>query len=123
MTTTTRLSLLGAGILIAIGLVLLWPITGSERWEITLDEKLAAGKASYLARRSAQAADKGPNILLMLADDLGRYDLSLYGDTAATTPNIDALASEGVHFTTAYATAAICAPSRAARGPTGSTLT
>lgn len=114
MTTTTRLSLLGAGIPIAIGLVLLWPIPGSERWEITLDERLAAGKASYLARQSADASGKGPNILLILADDLGRYDLSLYGQTAAITPNIDALARNGVHFTTAYATAAICAPSRAA---------
>jgi arylsulfatase A-like enzyme len=103
--------ILGLG---ALAAALLWPISTSERWEIGSDKRLAAGKASYLARLSAQSSDNHPNVLLILADDLGRYDLSVYGHTAAHTPNIDGLASNGVQFTAAYATAAICAPSRAA---------
>lgn len=52
--------------------------------------------------------------MLLLADDLGFNDLSVQGSQAIPTPRIDALAEEGVRFTSAYATAATCSPSRAA---------
>src|SRR5579884_1617910 len=59
----------------------------------------------------AQAARK-PNILLILADDLGYGDLGCYGQKKIKTPNIDRLAAEGMRFTQAYAGATVCAPSR-----------
>jgi arylsulfatase A-like enzyme len=54
-----------------------------------------------------------PNVILIVADDLGYMDLSIMGSTYYETPNIDRLAKEGMLFTNAYASAANCAPSRA----------
>lgn len=59
-----------------------------------------------------QAKDK-PNILFILADDMGYGDLGCYGSTQVKTPNLDALAAKGVRFTDAYVSASVCAPSRA----------
>ena len=60
-------------------------------------------------------SDRPPNIVLILADDLGWNDISMNGPNPTTqTPNIDALAAEGVTFTQGYAANATCAPSRAA---------
>ena len=53
-----------------------------------------------------------PNIIYILADDLGYGDLSCYGQTKFKTPNIDALAKEGMLFTQHYSGSAVCAPSR-----------
>ncbi|MCB9384789.1 MAG: arylsulfatase [Bryobacterales bacterium] len=53
-----------------------------------------------------------PNILFILADDLGLGDLGCYGQRRLQTPNIDKLASQGMRFTQAYAGATVCAPSR-----------
>jgi len=55
-----------------------------------------------------------PNIVLILADDLGYADVSCYGRRDFTTPNIDHLATEGVRFTQAYANSAVCTASRVA---------
>ena len=55
-----------------------------------------------------------PNILIVVADDLGYGDIGVNGSGLIRTPNIDQLASEGVRFTSGYVTAAVCAPSRAA---------
>jgi arylsulfatase A-like enzyme len=60
---------------------------------------------------TATAAEK-PNIVLILADDLGYGDVSCYGATHVKTPNIDRLAAEGIRFTDAHAVAATCTPSR-----------
>jgi arylsulfatase A-like enzyme len=59
-------------------------------------------------------ADRPPNIVFILADDLGYGDLSSYGATDINTPNIDRLAKEGMRFTDYYAAANTCSPSRAA---------
>lgn len=62
--------------------------------------------------RSQETLTK-PNILVMLADDLGYGDLSIYGSQSIETPNIDALAREGMRFTHFYSGSAVCSPSRA----------
>jgi arylsulfatase A len=53
-----------------------------------------------------------PNIIYILADDLGYGDLSSYGQTNFATPNIDKLAEEGIKFTQHYSGSTVCAPSR-----------
>lgn len=53
-----------------------------------------------------------PNIILIVADDLGYGDLGCYGQKKIQTPNIDRLASEGMRFTQFYAGSSVCAPSR-----------
>ena len=55
-----------------------------------------------------------PNIIYILADDLGYGDLGCYGQQTIRTPNIDKLAKEGILFTDHYAGSSVCAPSRAA---------
>ena len=67
-------------------------------------------QAASLARpaRSAQA----PNIIFILADDLGYGDLGCYGQKQIKTPNLDRLAAEGIRFTQCYAGTTVCAPSR-----------
>jgi N-acetylgalactosamine-6-sulfatase len=63
---------------------------------------------------AAVAAEPGqkPNIVLILADDLGFGDLKCYGHPYSRTPNLDKLASEGTKFTRCYATGVTCCPSR-----------
>jgi arylsulfatase A len=64
---------------------------------------------------SANAADTSrPNIVFILADDLGINDLSCYGRKDQLTPHLDRLATEGMRFTSAYCAQPICSPSRAA---------
>src|SRR5438067_388543 len=60
------------------------------------------------------AADHKPNIVFVLADDLGYGDLGCYGQAKIKTPNIDRLAAGGVRFTQSYAGSTVCAPSRCA---------
>jgi arylsulfatase A-like enzyme len=55
---------------------------------------------------------KKPNIILIMADDLGYGDLGCYGQQKIQTPNIDRLATEGLRFTQAYAGGPVCTPSR-----------
>ena len=59
------------------------------------------------------AQSKAPNVVFILADDLGWRDLGCYGNPFNETPAIDALAADGVRFTQAYASAPICSPTRA----------
>jgi len=60
----------------------------------------------------SQPNDTRPNILFILADDLGWADLSVYGQTEYTTPHLDRLAAQGVRFTQAYANSAVCSATR-----------
>jgi len=64
--------------------------------------------------RVVAAAGRPPNILLIVADDLGWGDLGCYGNPLIDTPVMDALAAEGVRLTSCYAASPLCAPSRAA---------
>jgi arylsulfatase A-like enzyme len=72
--------------------------------------QLAAG--SPLA--GAQARRVQPNVVLILADDLGYGDIGCYGGTAARTPHLDALAGRGIRFTDFHSNGAMCSPTRAA---------
>ena len=56
--------------------------------------------------------DKKPNIIFIMADDLGIGDLGCYGQKMIATPQIDKMASEGIRFTQVYAGSSVCAPSR-----------
>jgi arylsulfatase A-like enzyme len=69
---------------------------------------------SALAQTNAASANapRPPNIVFILADDLGYGDLGCYGQKRIMTPNIDKLAAEGVRFTDCYAGSTVCAPSR-----------
>lgn len=64
---------------------------------------------------AAQAAEVAkPNIIFIIADDLGINDLACYGREEHHTPNLDRLAAEGMRFTSAYAAQPVCSPTRAA---------
>ena len=65
-----------------------------------------------LCAQAIAAAPRMPNILLILADDLGAHDVGCFGSTYHQTPNIDALAKRGVKFTQAYAASPLCSPTR-----------
>jgi arylsulfatase A-like enzyme len=62
----------------------------------------------------AAPAPRRPNILLIVADDLGYGDLGVYGHHTLKTPSLDRLAREGLRFTSYYAASPLCSPSRAA---------
>src|SRR5262245_51410195 len=59
------------------------------------------------------AAEQRPNIIYLLADDLGYGDLACYGNSLVRTPNLDRLASDGTRFTQYYVNT-LCSPTRAA---------
>src|SRR4026208_501798 len=63
-------------------------------------------------QRSSGAKQSRPNIIFILADDLGWGDLSCYGRPDYRTPNLDLLASQGMRFTDAYSASAVCTPTR-----------
>ena len=73
-----------------------------------------AGAAAANAARGALAREpmRKPNIIFIMADDLGYGDLGCYGQKVIKTPNIDRLAAEGMRFTHCYAGSTVCAPSR-----------
>ncbi|MCP4478896.1 MAG: arylsulfatase [Planctomycetaceae bacterium] len=68
--------------------------------------------AALLVNNVAEATEKRPNIIYILADDLGYGDLGCYGQKLIQTPNIDSLAKTGMRFTDHYSGAPVCAPAR-----------
>ena len=77
-----------------------------------MESRLLAFAATALMGITSLTAQQKPNIVYILADDLGYGDLSCYGQKRFQTPNIDQLASRGIRFTQHYAGCAVCAPSR-----------
>ena len=63
---------------------------------------------------SAAPVPAKPNVIIILADDLGYGDLGCYGHPSIRTPNLDRMAREGMRFTDFYSAAEVCTPSRAA---------
>jgi len=71
----------------------------------------AATAPAWVGGRRAHA-DRPPNIVFIMADDLGYGDLGCYGQARIQTPRIDAMAAQGMRFTQCYAGSTVCAPSR-----------
>jgi uncharacterized sulfatase len=69
--------------------------------------------AAAVAPRAVNPKAPRPNVVLIVADDLGYGDIGAYGNTVIRTPHIDTLAADGVRLTSFYACSAICGPSRA----------
>lgn len=88
------------------------PISAQVNWPIVWDQAAIKQKKEYLNSIEKNTASK-PNIILIVADDMGYFDLSVYGNPYIKTPNIDQLAFEGAICKNGYATAPICSPSRA----------
>lgn len=74
----------------------------------------AAGTAAALAAPNAALGQRRPNVVFILADDLGYGDLSSYGRPDYETPVLDRLAAQGMKFMSAYAAAPVCTPTRCA---------
>src|SRR5262245_24147440 len=68
--------------------------------------------ASFIPAALAAATPARPNIVFILADDIGYGDLGCYGANKVKTPNLDRLAREGLRFTDAHAPASVCTPTR-----------
>ena len=76
--------------------------------------RLLTACAALVLCAAAAAEQARPNIVFLLADDLGYADLSVYGSPHIQTPHLDGLAKGGLRFTDFYAASAVCSPSRAA---------
>ena len=74
----------------------------------------AAPLALVFDANAAPAGDAPPNIVFIMADDLGYTDVSCYGRPDYRTPNIDRIAAGGVRFLQAYANSAVCSATRTA---------
>ncbi len=80
----------------------------------TLTLPLAIIMALLATAPASVRAEKLPNLVIILADDLGYGDLTCYGHPSIRTPNLDRMASQGMRFTDFYVAATVCTPSRAA---------
>ena len=80
----------------------------------TFNGMVAGAAALATSQLPAPAAAGLPNIIMILADDLGWGDLGCYGHPTIRTPNLDRMALEGMRFTQCYSAAPVCTPSRVA---------
>jgi len=90
-----------------------------SRREVLRSAGTALGGAAVLTQTGRRPLRRNtargkPNIIFVLADDLGYGDLGCYGQKVIRTPNLDRMAAEGMRFTDAYAGSTVCAPSRCA---------
>ena len=77
-------------------------------WSLVIAATITVGMSGRV-----HAADKPPNIVFFLVDDMGWRDVGCFGSTFYETPNIDRFAKQGVRFTNAYAACHVCSPTRA----------
>jgi arylsulfatase A-like enzyme len=90
-------------------MMLVSSMTGSAPVYTKFSRRLLLGG---LAATAAASQQRRPNIVFILADDLGYGDLGCYGQKQIATPRLDQMAREGMRFTQAYAGSTVCAPSR-----------
>lgn len=83
------------------------------KWRLKYDKEMIRSSQRFLERNKVLTEERPPNIVILLADDLGKYEVSAYGAEHISTPHIDQLGAEGVVFEEGYVTAPTCAPSRA----------
>lgn len=107
---------MSVGVLFLLGVgYLLMPLDDAD-WDISENIDAQQKKWVYLnqLRKLRDSVDTRPNIVLIMADDLGISDVSINGNQLIETPNIDQIAREGIQYKNAYCTSPICATSRAA---------
>src|SRR3954453_24237431 len=80
---------------------------------MSVRRRLASLFVLLISINQSLAADR-PNIIFLIADDVGYGDVGCYGQQKIRTPNIDQLAKDGMRFTAHYAGSNVCAPSRCA---------
>ena len=90
------------------------PVRGPRTGLVFAAAVLLAGAAVATAEPPERGRGERPNLVVVLADDLGWGDLGSYGQAKIRTPRLDRMASEGLRFTQYYAGSTVCAPSRAA---------
>ena len=73
---------------------------------------LLAGPLTGLRAQTTAVGERPPNVIFIMADDLGYGDLGCYGQKQVKTPNLDRMAAQGIRFTQYYAGSTVCAPSR-----------
>ncbi len=101
-------------IVVSFAAYLLWPLA-SDEFIINWDQQQIDAKKNFLLYKPVgQDLTHRPNIILIIVDDLGKTDITLYGEGKVRTPHIDQLGAEGVIFEQAYVTSPVCSPSRAA---------
>ncbi|XP_042883218.1 arylsulfatase H-like [Penaeus japonicus] len=88
------------------------PHGSSRKWIVLATALVVAGLAT--GEGTVEGQKRRPNVVILVADDLGIGDLGCYGNTTIKTPNIDRLSEEGVRLTHHLAAASMCTPSRAA---------
>jgi arylsulfatase A-like enzyme len=111
-----RIKLLFITLLLIAGLFifLLWPLK-SKDFAIHWDAEAIRAKEEFLdSVNKAGPGDSLPNILFILVDDLGLYDMSFFGGTKVETPHMDGIGRAGVSFDHAYVASPMCSASRAA---------
>jgi arylsulfatase A-like enzyme len=105
--------LLPVFIIISFSAYLLWPLA-SDEYIINWDQQQIEAKKNFLLYKPvALNVGNRPNIILIIVDDLGKTDITLYGEGKVNTPHIEQLGAEGVIFDQAYVTSPVCSPSRA----------
>lgn len=84
-----------------------------DRRSFLFSSVASAALAACVSPQMAAGSGRKPNLIVVLADDLGYGDLGVFGNGVIRTPHIDRMAAEGVRLTTFYASANVCTPSRA----------
>jgi arylsulfatase A-like enzyme len=97
---------------VALAAWALWPVS-DPGLAVRFDEESARASRAFLEQSDPAAGERPPSVVLIVADDLGKHDVSLYRPAAVPTPSLERLAREGTVFEAGYATSPVCSPSRA----------